>query len=69
MLAICCNAVLAVCTSPEIPASAWLRNCWMLAVIPLRFCASACAEPTTAAWLAYELGLVASACNELVKLL
>ena len=51
------------------PVSAWLRNCWMPVVMSLRFCASACAAPMTADWLEYELGLVASACSALVKLL
>jgi hypothetical protein len=41
----------------------------MLDVIELRFCASDCAALTTAAWLEYELGLVDSDCNALVKVL
>ena len=51
------------------PASAWLRSCWMLAVIELRFCATPCAALMTALCAEYELGLVESACNALVKLL
>ena len=61
--AICCNAVFAVCTPSAMPCSAWVRSCWMVVVIELRFCASACAAPITAVWSEYEPGLVDSACN------
>ncbi len=67
--AICCRAVLAVCTSLDMPCSAWVRSCWIVDVIELRFCVSACAAPITALCCDDDDGLLASPCKAVVKLL
>ena len=69
MLAICCKALLACCTSLAMPMSAWLRSDWMLAVALLSCAASACAALIVWLCAADELGEVDSACTALVKLL
>ena len=69
IVAICCRALLADCTSAEMPCSAAARIVWMPLLIVLSCRVSNWAELTAVLWAANEFGLAASDCIAVVKLL
>ena len=68
MAAICWIALLAACTSVEMPCSVDSRSDWIPPLIALSCCASACAELSAVLCAGADDGLAIRPCSAEVKL-